>query len=100
MLISVAGMMLTGIQSVLADDPTVGNDNCYVVTIANLPAQTASTQACLELGLPTTVSIPGVGDVVASILWPKEDSHSCPLGTTIISSEGLENQQLLCLSIS
>jgi hypothetical protein len=100
MLIGIVGLMLIGIQSVLADDPTVSNDNCYVVTIANLPAQTSSMQACLELGLPTIVSIPGVGDVVASILWPNEDSYSCPHGTTIISSEGLENQQLLCLYIS
>jgi hypothetical protein len=99
-LIAIAGVVLTGIQSVLAEVPTASNDNCYLVTIANLPAQTSSMQSCLELDLPTAVGIPGVGDVVVTILLPNEDAHSCPHGTTTISSEGIENQQLLCLSIS
>ena len=35
----------------LAQQPTASNDNCFLITIANLPAQTSPIEACLQLGL-------------------------------------------------
>jgi hypothetical protein len=97
-LITMAGLVLVDSQSVLAEDPTASNNgNCFIVTIANLPAQTSLMQACLELGLPTSLSVPGVGDIVASIMLPNQDSQSCPLGTTPISSEDSEIPLLFCM---
>ena len=96
-LIAIAGLLVIDSQSVFAEDTTSNNGNCFIVTIANLPAQTSLMQACLELGLPTSLSVPGVGDIVASIMLPNQDSQSCPLGTIPISSEEPEIPVVFCL---
>lgn len=97
-LIAIEGLVVIDNQSVLAEDTTTSNNgNCFIVTIANLPAQTSLMQTCLELGLPTSLSVPGVGDIVASIMLPNQDSQSCPVGTTPISSEEPEIPLVFCL---
>ena len=60
-------VVLANSQLALAQGPTARNDNCFLITVANLPAQTAPLEACLQLGLPTSLSIPGIGDLVVSI---------------------------------
>jgi hypothetical protein len=60
-------VVLANSQLALAQEPTARNDNCFLITVANLPAQTAPLEACLQLGLPTSLSIPGIGDLVVSI---------------------------------
>jgi len=84
----------------LAQEPTASNDNCFLVTVANLPAQTSPVETCLQLGLPTSLSVPGIGDLVVSILMPKQDTQSCPYGTTSVSSDSPETPGILCMSIS
>ena len=93
-------VVLVNSHLALAQQPTVSNDNCFLVSIANLPAQTSTIEACLQLGLPTTLSIPGIGDLVVSILMPNQDTQLCPSGTTLVSSETPETPQMLCMSIS
>jgi hypothetical protein len=84
----------------LAQEPTARNDNCFLITVTNLPAQTSPIEACLQLGQPTSLSIPGIGDLVVSILMPEQDIQLCPSGTTAVSSETNETPQILCMSIS
>jgi len=84
----------------LAQEPTARNDNCFLITVANLPAQTSPIQACLQLGLPTSLSIPGIGNLVVSILMPNQDTQLCPYRTTPVSSETVETPLILCMSIS
>jgi hypothetical protein len=84
----------------LAQQPTASNDNCFLITIANLPAQTPPIEACLQLGQPTSLSIPGIGNLVLSILMPNQDTQLCPYGTTPISSETAGTPLILCMSIS
>jgi hypothetical protein len=84
----------------LAQQPTASNDNCFLITIANLPAQTSPIQACLHLSLPTTLSIPGIGELVVSILMPNQDTQLCPYGTTPVPAETAGTPLILCMSIS
>ena len=93
-------VVLVNSHLALAQQPTASNDNCFLITIANLPAQTSPTEACLQSGLPTSLSIPGIGDLVVSILLPNQDTQLCPSGTTSVSSETPETPQMLCMSIS
>jgi hypothetical protein len=101
---SVIFLLMTAVLSngkpVLAQEPTARNDNCFLITVANLPAQTSPIEACLQLGLPTSLSVPGIGDLVVSILMPKQDTQSCPYGTTSVSSETPEIPLILCMAIS
>jgi len=80
-------VVLVNSHLALAQQPTVSNDNCFLVTVANLPAQTSPIEACLHLSQPTSLSIPGIGDLVVSILMPNQDTQLCPYGTTSVSSE-------------
>jgi hypothetical protein len=84
----------------LAQESTARNDNCFLVTIANLPAQTSPLETCLQLGLPTSLSIPGIGDLVVSILMPNQDTQQCPSGATPVPSETAGTPLILCMSIS
>jgi hypothetical protein len=93
-------VVLANSQLALAQEPTARNDNCFLITVANLPAQTAPTEACLQLGLPTSLSIPGIGDLVVSILMPNQDTQLCPSGTTPVSSETAGTPLILCMSIT
>jgi hypothetical protein len=84
----------------LAEEPTARNDNCFLITVANLPAQTSPTEACLQLGLPTSVNIPGIGDLIVAILMPNQNTQLCPYGTKPVSSETAETPLILCMSVS
>jgi hypothetical protein len=75
-------------------------DHDPLITVANLPAQTAPLEACLQLGLPTSLSIPGIGDLVVSILMPNQGSQLCPSGTTPVSSATAGTPLILCMSVS
>ncbi len=93
-------VVLANSQLALAQEPTARNDNCFLITVANLPAQTSPIEACLQLGQPTSLSIPGIGDLAVSILMPNQDTQLCPYGTTSVSSETAEIPQILCMSIT
>lgn len=71
-------------------EPTAQSETCFLVTVANLSAQTAPTEACLQLGQPTSLSIPGIGNLVVSILMPSQDQQ-CPFGTKQVLSQNAGN---------